>query len=53
MRAELTQLYFGKLEHLVSEAEVIEAFYSEQELGASSELRSRYESAKLGEIGRS
>jgi hypothetical protein len=46
MRAELTQLYFGKLEHLVSEAEVIETCYSEQELGASSELRSRYESAK-------
>ncbi len=46
MRAELSQLYFGKLEHLVSEADAIEMFYSEKELANSSDLRSRYDAAK-------
>src|SRR5690242_8938458 len=45
-RAELVKMYFGKPEHAISEAEVIEKFYSEEELDKSSELRIRYETAK-------
>jgi hypothetical protein len=45
-RAQLVQLHFGKPEHDVVEAEILEKFYSEEELAHSPELRARYESAK-------